>query len=115
MSWHHLSSKAPNKYESTESLKLYKINLIELNFQGVYVKPFLMALALMLFQQFSGINAIMFYLVSIILNFFPSSLMMRPNKLEGLPLEPLSSQVFEFEGKAKANPIGAPFRCSLLG
>jgi hypothetical protein len=32
--------------------------------------------------------------------------MMRPNKLEGLPLETLSSQVWEFEGKARANPIG---------
>ena len=47
--------------------------------------------------------------------FFPSSLMTRPNKLEGLSLETLSSQVLEFEGKARANPIGAPFRCFLLG
>jgi hypothetical protein len=29
--------------------------------------------------------------------------MMRPNKLEGLSLETLSSQVLEFEGKARAN------------
>jgi hypothetical protein len=36
--------------------------------------------------------------------------MMRPNKLEHLSLETLSSQVLEFEGKARANPIGAPFR-----
>ncbi len=43
-----------------------------------------------------------------LLNFFPSSLMTRSNKLEGLPLETLSSQVLEFEGKARANPIGAP-------
>jgi len=41
--------------------------------------------------------------------------MMRPDKLEGLPLETLSSQVFEFEGKARANPIGGLFRCFLLG
>jgi hypothetical protein len=40
---------------------------------------------------------------------------MRPNKLEGLSLETLSSQVLEFEVKARANPIGAPFRCFLLG
>ena len=40
---------------------------------------------------------------------------MRPNKLEHLSLETLSSQVLEFEGKARANPIGAPFRCFLLG
>jgi hypothetical protein len=36
---------------------------------------------------------------------------MRNNKLEGLSLETLSSQVLEFDGKARANPIGAPFRC----
>jgi hypothetical protein len=40
--------------------------------------------------------------------------MTRPNKLEGLSLETLSSQVLEFEGKGKANPIGAPFRCFLF-
>jgi hypothetical protein len=39
---------------------------------------------------------------------------MRPNKLEGLSLETLFSQVLEFEGKARANPIGTPFRCFLL-
>jgi hypothetical protein len=43
------------------------------------------------------------------------SLRMRPNKLEHLSLETLSSQVLEFEGKARANPIGTPFRCFLLG
>ncbi len=37
------------------------------------------------------------------------------NKLVGFPLETLSSQVLEFEGKARINPIGAPFRCFLLG
>jgi hypothetical protein len=30
--------------------------------------------------------------------------MMRPNKLEGLPLETLSSQALEFEGKVRGNP-----------
>ncbi len=40
---------------------------------------------------------------------------MRPNKLEGLSLETLSSQVLEFKGKARANPIGAPLRSFLLG
>jgi hypothetical protein len=54
-------------------------------------------------------------LVSMLQNFFPSSLMTRPNKLEGLSLETLSSQVLEFEGKAGANPIGAPFGWFLLG
>ncbi len=33
---------------------------------------------------------------------FTSPLMTRPKKLEGLPLESLSSQVLEFEGKARA-------------
>ncbi len=40
---------------------------------------------------------------------------MRPNKLEDLSLETLSSQVLEFEGKARANPIGAPLDASFLG
>ncbi len=39
--------------------------------------------------------------------------MTRRNRLEGLHLETLSSQVLEFEGKARANPIGGPFRCFL--
>jgi hypothetical protein len=41
--------------------------------------------------------------------------MTRPNKLGGLSLENLSSQVSEFEGKARANPIGGPFSTSFLG
>jgi hypothetical protein len=45
-------------------------------------------------------------------NFFPSSLMPRPHKLEHLTLETLSSWVLEFEGKARSNPVGGPFRCS---
>ncbi len=36
-------------------------------------------------------------------------------KLECLPLKILSSQVLKFEGKARANPIGGPCRCFLLG
>jgi hypothetical protein len=40
---------------------------------------------------------------------------MRPNKLEGLSFETLSNEVLEFEGKARANQIGVPFRCSFLG
>ncbi len=35
---------------------------------------------------------------------------MRPNKLECLSLETLSSQVIEFEGKARVNSMGVPFR-----
>ncbi len=47
--------------------------------------------------------------------FFPSLLTMIPNKLERLSLETLSGKVLDFEGKARANPIGAHFRCFLLG
>jgi hypothetical protein len=54
-------------------------------------------------------------LVTMLENFFPLSLMMRPNKLEHLSLETLSSQVLEFESKARANPIGVPFIHILLG
>jgi hypothetical protein len=50
-----------------------------------------------------------------VIKLFFSSLMTRPNELEGLPLETLSSWVLEFEGKARANPIGGPFRCFLIG
>ncbi len=49
--------------------------------------------------------------VSMLQNFFPSSLTMRPNKLEHLSLETLSSQVLEFESKARANPIIALSIC----
>jgi hypothetical protein len=48
-------------------------------------------------------------------NLFPSSLMAKPNELDHLSLETLSSQVLEFESEARANPIGAPFRASFLG
>jgi hypothetical protein len=54
-------------------------------------------------------------LVSMFKNFFPSSLTTRLNKLEGIYLETLSSQLLEFEVKARANPIRVPFRCFLLG
>jgi len=54
-------------------------------------------------------------LVSILLNFVAQSMTMRPNKLECLILETLSSQVLQFEVKARANQIGAPFSCFLLG
>jgi hypothetical protein len=45
---------------------------------------------------------------------FPSSLKIRPNELEHLSLETLSSHVLEFEGKARANPIGVTFLGKLL-
>ncbi len=40
--------------------------------------------------------------------------MMRPNKLEGLSSETLSSQVLEFEGKTRANLSVASFLGKLL-
>jgi hypothetical protein len=48
-------------------------------------------------------------------NSFSLSLKTGTNKLECLSMEPLSSQVLEFEGNARTNPIGAPFSCFLLG
>jgi hypothetical protein len=48
-------------------------------------------------------------------NFFPSSLTMRLNKLEGLPLEILSSQVLEFEDKARAKAMEDLSDSSFLG
>ncbi len=45
-----------------------------------------------------------------VIKLFPSSLTTRSNKLESMSLEILSSQVLEFESKARANPIGATFR-----
>jgi hypothetical protein len=53
-----------------------------------------------------GINVIKKFLLS---------LATRQNKPEGLPLVTLSSRVLEFEGKARANQIGGPFRCFPLG
>jgi hypothetical protein len=50
-----------------------------------------------------------------VIKLFSSSLIMRPNKLEGLSFKTLSSRVFEFVGKARANSVGGPFRCFLLG
>jgi hypothetical protein len=40
---------------------------------------------------------------------------MRPNKLEGLPLNTLSSQVFEFEGKPKPTQLEHLSDVSFLG
>jgi len=40
--------------------------------------------------------------------------MTRPNKLEHLSLETLSNNVLEFEGKARANPIGPDSDASFL-
>ncbi len=77
--------------------------------------PAVITLGQILSESAIDIFGLKFDQVSMIQNFFPLSLTTRPNKLEGLPLNTLSSQVFEFEGKARANPIGVPFRCSFLG
>ncbi len=50
-----------------------------------------------------------------LLNFFPSSLMTRPKKLERLSLETITSQVLEFEGTARANPLEHLSDDSFLG
>jgi hypothetical protein len=52
-------------------------------------------------QQPSGVNVI---------KKFPSSLTMRPNKLEHLSLKTLSSHVLEFDGKARAKPNWSTFQ-----
>jgi hypothetical protein len=60
-----------------------------------------------------GVNVIkLFFLCCNVIKTF-LLLMMRPNKLEHLSFETFSSQVLEFESKARPNPIGAPFRCFL--
>ncbi len=41
--------------------------------------------------------------------------MMRPNKLEGLSLETLSSQVLEFEGKSESTQLEHLLDASFLG
>jgi hypothetical protein len=48
-------------------------------------------------------------------NFFPLSLMTRPNKLEGWSLETFSTQALAFEGKAKANQLECLSDASFLG
>jgi hypothetical protein len=45
-----------------------------------------------------------------LLNFFPSSLMTRPKKLDGLSLETLSSQVLEFEVQGQSKPNWKTFQ-----
>jgi hypothetical protein len=53
--------------------------------------------------------------VNVINVFFPLSLVMRPNKLEGLPLETLSSQVLEFEGRPEPTQLETLSDASFLG
>ncbi len=48
-------------------------------------------------------------------NSFPSSQMLRPNKLEGLCLETLSSQVLEFEDKFRETQLEHFSDASFLG
>ena len=42
-----------------------KVSIKEIFSQAVYLKPFGIAIALMFFQQFSGINEVLFYLTKI--------------------------------------------------
>jgi hypothetical protein len=48
-------------------------------------------------------------------NFFPSSLMMRPNKLERLSLETLSSQVLEFKARPEPTQLEHLSDASCMG
>jgi hypothetical protein len=48
-------------------------------------------------------------------NFFSSSLTTRPNKLEGLPSETLSSKVLEFEGRPEQTQLEDLSDASFLG
>ena len=52
---------AENERNAPES----KVTLKEIFSQGVYLKPFGISLALMFFQQFSGINQVLFYMTDI--------------------------------------------------
>jgi hypothetical protein len=83
-------------------------------FESVIAKTFFSGLPKgVCHSHFSILNILGALQVPMLLNFFPSSLMTRPNKLEGLPLITLSSWVLEFDGTARANPTGGPF--SFLG
>ncbi len=55
------------------------------------------------------------YQVSVLWKFFPSSLMTRPNKLEGLPLVTLSSRGLEFEARPEQTQLEDLSDASFLG
>ena len=50
------------KREAREQKDIGSVSYVKLLSDGVYVRPFLIVMALMFFQQFSGINAVLFYL-----------------------------------------------------
>ena len=50
------------KREFRDQKQLGNISYVDLLTDGVYLRPFLIVMALMFFQQFSGINAVFFYL-----------------------------------------------------
>ena len=59
------------KREFREQKLIGSVSYVNLLTDSVYLRPFLIVMALMFFQQFSGINAVFFYLkVSSNLNFF---------------------------------------------
>ena len=59
------------KREFSEQKLIGSVSYVNLLTDAVYLRPFLIVMALMFFQQFSGINAVFFYLkVSSNLNFF---------------------------------------------
>ena len=59
------------KREFSQQKLIGSVSYLNLLTDAVYLRPFLIVMALMFFQQFSGINAVFFYLkVSSNLNFF---------------------------------------------
>ena len=53
------------KREYREQKSLGSLSYVKLVTDAVYLRPFLIVMALMFFQQFSGINAVLFYLKDI--------------------------------------------------
>ena len=53
------------KSEDEQNAPGSKVSLGEIFSKAVYLKPFGISIALMFFQQFSGINAVLFYLAPI--------------------------------------------------
>ena len=76
LQWLRGSENAKNvleevKREFSEQKLIGSVSYVNLLTDAVYLRPFLIVMALMFFQQFSGMNAVTFYMqVSSNLNFF---------------------------------------------
>ena len=67
LQWLRGSENAKNvleevKREFSEQKLIGSVSYVNLLTDAVYLRPFLIVMALMFFQQFSGINAVFFYL-----------------------------------------------------